>query len=133
MGSLGALVYPMGVVVFIRCPWVHSGAPWGSLGSSLDIVFARERPGGVLVHLGFLGSLGCSLRFVGFVRCRWEHSGSPWVSLGSLGVVRFTPVCAGVRWDRLQSLDSFGVVGFILLLTGGRWVLPRSLGSLGCA
>ena len=32
--SLGSLARALGIVGFIRSLWVHSGAPWGSIGSS---------------------------------------------------------------------------------------------------
>ena len=47
----------LGVVGFIRDRWVHSGAPWG-----------------------WLGSFGRDLGIVGFIPVRWVHSGVPLVS-----------------------------------------------------
>ena len=108
MCALGAL----GSCGVVRCTGVphagrgvHSGVHGESLGSSLDVVFARVCPGGPLIHPGLLGSLGCSLRVVEFVCGRWFHSGAPWVSLVSSWVVGFTGVRAGVRWNRLRSFD----------------------------
>ena len=112
--SLGSLRCTMVVVGFIRGRWVHSGAPWWSLGSSGVVGFTLvrswvlwARASCLCVHSGWLGSLGCALD-----RC--IHPGP----LGSF-------------------VYSLGVVGFIL---GGtrerpvvRWVYPRSFGTLGCA
>ena len=51
-GSFGSLLCALGVFSFIRVRLVHSGAPWGALGScgSLGsfevVVFTRVRHGG---------------------------------------------------------------------------------------
>ena len=99
------LVRP-GVGWYIRCRYVHSCAPWGSLGS---LWFIRVCPGG---H-------GCALVVVGFILGRCVHSDTPWGSLGSFEVVGFMWVR---RWVHSGSLGSLGcpvgVVGFI----GGLWV-----------
>ena len=58
-GSLGSLRCALIIVGFIRGRLVHSGSPWGSLGSSGLVWFARERSGGV----GFM-------RVVEFIRGR---------------------------------------------------------------
>ena len=135
--------------MFIRGPWVHTRAPWGSCGllgvvgvtcapwvscGSFGVVgFARVRPGvsGFIldswVHagapwsrLGLLGSRGSVLRFVKFVRGRWVHSGASRGSSGLFGVFGFTRVRVGV----------VGFVTFTLVRPGGR---RGSLGSRGCA
>ena len=110
---LGSLVYALGVVGFIqggtrvqpgcrRGVWLHTGAPWGSLGlsgvvgvtrlhhggrsSSCAVGFTRVRASGLRVHPGLLGSLGCALDVAGFIKNRSLHSSTPWVSLGLSGV-----------------------------------------------
>ena len=40
-----------------RGRWVYSDAPWGSLGSSRDVVFSLVRPGCSFVNPRLLGSL----------------------------------------------------------------------------
>ena len=75
---------------------VHSGAPWGSL-----------------------GSFGCAMWVVGYILIRWVYSGSPWTSSRSFGFIRERP---GDHWDYSGSLGSLmnaqGVVGFNRV----RWV-----------
>ena len=115
--SLGSLGSALMVVLFIRVRWVHSGSPWGSLGSS---GFPR-------VHLG--------RRCVGFIRGRLVHTGSCWGSLGSSGVVAFIRVCAWGRWVNPRSLGSHGFALRIVAFIRARWVHSRSpcvsLGSSG--
>ena len=83
LGSSGvALRYALVFVGFIRCRWVLSGAPWGSLRSSVIVGFTRVRLGGHCVHPGSLGSLRFALVIVGFIQGRLVHSGAPWTSLG---------------------------------------------------
>ena len=53
--SFNSLGYALGVVRFIWGIWVHSGSPWGSLGSSAVVVFTRVHPGGRWVHPESLG------------------------------------------------------------------------------
>ena len=55
------------VVGFIRGRWVHSGSPWGSLGSSWVVGFTRVRYLGRWVHPGLLDSLGITLGVFGFI------------------------------------------------------------------
>ena len=128
---------------------VHSGAPCDSLCSSLDVVFARVRPGGPLIHPGLLGSLVCSLRFVGFVGVvgfTRVRPGSRSVRLGSLGslwcALRVVGIVCGrwIRWGRWVhsfvhwwSLVSSKFFGFTRVHSEGGWVHPWCLGSLGCA
>ena len=47
LGSLGSHGCAFGVDGSIRNRCVHSGDPWGSLGSSGVVAFARVRPEGV--------------------------------------------------------------------------------------
>ena len=82
-----ALVYALGFVGFIRCRWVLSSAPCGSLRSSVVVGFTRVCPGDRWVHPGSLGSLVCAMGVVEFIRGGWVHSGMPWGSLGSFGFV----------------------------------------------
>ena len=98
--------------------WVHSVAPWRSLGSSgsplgslgslgcrQDVVgFIMVLPRGHWVFPGSLGSLVCVMGAVGFIRCHWVHSGASSGSLGYLGldmgsskVVEFTRIRPGSR------------------------------------
>ena len=79
---------------------MHSGSPWGSLGSSGAVTFIRVRPVTTLVgftqvlpvgrwiHPGWLRSLGIAMGVVVLIRGRYFHSGSPggrWVHSRSLG------------------------------------------------
>ena len=57
---------------FIRGRPVHSGSPFGWLGSSGVIGFTRIRRSGRSVSLGSLGLV---------IWCRWVHSTSPWGSM----------------------------------------------------
>ena len=123
-----------GVFGFIRAPaggrrvhWVHSGAPWWSLGS-LGL-FGRA-----LGVLGYIHSVrpggpwgsSDSFMFVRFIRARQGGSlvnfGAPWWSSGSFGFVGFIRSRLGGRRAHSVSLGSFkralGVVGFIRV----RWV-----------
>ena len=50
--SLGSVWSVLLVVGFIRVRWVHSDAPWGSLGSFGFIGFIRARRGGRRIYLG---------------------------------------------------------------------------------
>ena len=65
-----------GVEDFNRGLWVHSHAPWVSLGSSGVVGFTHAHRGGRCVHLGSLGSLSPALRtsdsfgVAGFIRSR---------------------------------------------------------------
>ena len=106
------------------------------------VAFTRDRHGGRCVDPGSLLSLGFSLGVVGFIRGHWVDSDSPCGSLGLYGVVGFTRVRAGGRWDRLihsnspwGSLDTLGfavgVVGFIRGHTGLPWGSLCSCGFLG--
>ena len=81
----------MGVVVFIRVRWVHSGAPWWSSGSFGFDELIRARPVASVVHadapwgrwvdssapwvhLGWLGSFGCAVGVAGFIQARpWSR------------------------------------------------------------
>ena len=103
-------------VGFIRCRWVHSRTPWGSLGSCGVVEFFRTCPGGCSVHSGSLGSfarhgghwvnpgslgaLARALRVVGFIRRRWVQSRVPWVSMGSAPVprARMVPTTCVPSW-----------------------------------
>ena len=67
----------LGIVRFVRSCWIHSRAPWRSLGSSGDVRFARARRWGRCVHPGSLGSLGCVLGVNGFIWGSCVHSPSP--------------------------------------------------------
>ena len=73
--SLGSLGCAMGLVGFIRGGWVHSGVPWGSLGS----FFSFGSLGSALGALGSCWSLGSS-EVVGFTCVRYVgrcvHPGS---------------------------------------------------------
>ena len=115
---------------FIRCRWVHSRAPWGSLGLSRVVGFTRTPR----------GSLGISV-VVEF---------SPCVSLGSSGNFRFARLCTGGLWVYPGSLGSqwgslcssvarltfarlLGVVGLItgrLFHSCAPWVSVRSSGAV---
>ena len=158
-GSLGSFWCALGVVVYIRCRCVDSGAPWGnvhsgSLGSfrcTLGVVrFIRVCPGGSWVNSGLLGSFECALVVVGFVvvvwyiQGRWIHSGVSWVLLGSFRVVGFIRVRhRGRGFTRRAvgylvhsgSMDSFGcvlgVVGFIRVRPQRRWVHSGTLCLFG--
>ena len=109
-------MYALGVVGFIWCRWVHLGAPWGSLRSSVDVGFTRVRPGVRWVHPGSLRSLRCALGVVGFIRGRLVHSRAH---------------TDGVVFMRV--VGSSDVVGFTLVHHGGHSVHPESLVSRGCA
>ena len=80
-GSFGSQRCTLGVFGFIRVRLVHSGAPWGalgscgSLGSSEVVGFTRVRHGGGWVNSVLLGSRGCTLGFDGFILRGWVHSG----------------------------------------------------------
>ena len=85
--------------MFFRVSLVHSGAPWGVLGSSGVVGFTPVCPGGIWIHLGSFGFVWFTrerpgivgfMLVVGFVQGRWVHSGAPWESLGLTGVVGFT-------------------------------------------
>ena len=69
LASLGSF----GVARLIRVHpwghWVHSGAPWASLGTFGVVGFIR----------GSFSSFGCALGVVGFIR---DHSGAPLACLG---------------------------------------------------
>ena len=117
-GRLGSLWCANGVIGFILGRWVHSGAPWVSLGSSrVALGYAR----GGWVHPVSLESLGSALGVGGFIRNRCVHSDTPWGLLGSSGVVWFTRERPVGRWVHAGSLGSsgvafvhaLGVVGFI--------------------
>ena len=97
--------------------WVHSGVPWGAMGSSGVVGFTRVRPGGRRVHPGSLDSLTCALRFVRFIWRRWVYSCVLSSIVCALGVVGFTRVFPGDGW----------------VSSRGRRVHPGSLGSLTCA
>ena len=110
-GSLGSLEFALGVAGFIRGLWVHSGSPWGLLGSCGVVGFTWFRPGGRWVHPEWLGSLEFALGVVGFTRV---HPYGRSVYLGSLGSLGFALEDAGFircRWDHSVAL---WVVGFIL-------------------
>ena len=102
-GSFGSLGSALGGVGFMRVfgfiggRWFHSGAPWGSLGSSGVVGFTPVRPGGLWVHLGSFGSLGSTLVALG--SC---------ASLGSSEAVGFTRVRHGGRWVHPWLLGSRG-------------------------
>ena len=102
LGSLGFdMVFSLGVVRYIRCHWVHRGAPWESFGSSGVAGFTGVRPVCRRFHPGSLGSLGCAQGIVGFIwvvffpgvrplgvgiiRVGWVHLDAPLVSSGSSG------------------------------------------------
>ena len=113
-GSLGSLMFALGVVGFIQGCWVHSGSP---LGSSGVVGFIRVRPAGRLVcsgvrwvHPRWLGSLRFALGFVWFIGGRWVHSGSPCGPLDSSGVVGFTRFRFRDSWVHAVSLGSLGYV-----------------------
>ena len=118
-GSLGSFGPALGVVWF---RWVHSSAPFGSLGSFGLVGFIYTRHGGRPVYLGSLCSIGRALVFVGFtptrrwvhscsigrvqdvvgfILARWVHSGAPWGSSCSFGFVQFPR--ARPRCGRVQS------------------------------
>ena len=129
MGSSGDFAFALLAVGVVRLTqvrpgnrWVHSGSPWGSLGSSGVVEFTWVRPGCRCVDMRSLGSLGFTLGVVGSFRFGWVYSGSPLGSLGSSGVAGFTQVGPGSPAVHAESQGSLrfplGVVGFIL----GRWV-----------
>ena len=72
-GSFGSFGRTLGVVGLIRVRIVHSGVPWGSLGSFGFVWFIRAHPGCDRVHLRSFGSFG----FVWFIRActggGWAH------------------------------------------------------------
>ena len=83
----------MVIVGFIRGRLVHSGAAWGSWGSSGSVCFTRERSGGrwvlagLWVHPRSLGSLGCTMGVVGYIWGGRVHYSAPWGSLGLFAFV----------------------------------------------
>ena len=118
-GSFASLACALGVIVFIRCHWVHLHTP----------------PRGRCVHLGSLSSF---TRPKGVIRGRWVQLRASWGSLCSSFVVGFTRACPGGRWVHPESLGSlvraFGFDGFIqcrcvdmgvpLGSMGSSWVSP---------
>ena len=84
----------LGVIVFIRVLWVHSGAPLASYGSFGFVGFILTHIGGHAhrvywvhsgatwtVYSGWLGSLVSLKRIlgvIGFIRVLWVHSGGRW-------------------------------------------------------
>ena len=84
-GSLGSLMFALGVEGFIRGRWVHS---WGSLGSSGAVGFTKVRTVRRRVHPGLLG---LALGGVAFLRGRWFNS-------GSTGIIGFSRFCLRGSW-----------------------------------
>ena len=132
---------------YIRGSWVHSRAPWGSLGSfevpraSPGVVgfveLTRARRGGGWVHPRPLVSLSCFLGVAGFTRIR---PGGRCVYPGSLGPFACAFSVVGfsrLRWvhsrARAESLGYAEVLGSITSAMGRRCVYPRTLGSHACA
>ena len=136
--SLGSFGCVLGIIGFIRCRWVHSGAPFrlsGSLGCSLGVVMIIRGHSGA--PCGSLSSLGV----VGFVPMRlgdhWVHSVLLGSALGVVVLIRGHWVLSGVLWWSSASLCAFGcalvVVGLIWVRPVGRWFHEGSLGSFGSA
>ena len=88
----------MGVVGYIVNSWIHTGALWGSLGSSGVVGLSCVCPSGRCVHPGSLSSLARTVGFVLFThgrpKCRFVRPGSLY---RALGVVWFTRVSFLVR------------------------------------
>ena len=79
-GSLGSLGCDLWVIGFIRCRWIHWGAPWG-LTDSLEVAeFVWVRSGVLWVRSGSLSSLGYAVG-----------------SCGSSGVPELICVCPNSR------------------------------------
>ena len=101
------LGFALGIVVFNRCRWVHSGTSWRTLGSSGVVVFTRFRPGGRCVHPGTLNSLGNALgvtRIVLAIGISQVHPGGHWVHPGLLGSL-------GSPWGLTGSSRVIGFTG----------------------
>ena len=128
--QLGSLDFAMGVVGFFLSPWVNSGWPWGSLGSSGVRGITPVGTGFRWVHPGTLGLIRLALGVIGFIQDRGVHSFAHWVSLGLSEVFGFTRFRPGDRSVHPGSLDSSADCGLTLVCSGGRWVHPESLGSL---
>ena len=100
-GSLSSLWRALGVVGFIRCVWVHAGAPCGSSGL---IGFTRVFPCGCRVPLQWLCSLRFALGVLELILGRWVYSDTPWLLSGSCGLFELAQVHSGGRRVHLVSL-----------------------------